>query len=89
MRRTTRPVHMSYEARSAAEDQIFTEVLAYGKGCPIRCPHYHGEARYGKGVTPVTDRAMPRRVIMPMDVYTPNKTEEYAEKIQAALKVLG
>ncbi len=35
------PVHMSYEARSAAEDQIFTEVLAYGKGCPIRRPHYH------------------------------------------------
>ncbi len=83
------PVSIGYKRRSAAEDPIFTEVLAYGKGCPIRCPHYTGSARYGKGVTPVADRAVPRMVVMPMDVYTPGKTEEYSEKIHAGLKALG
>lgn len=83
------PVSIGYKRRSAAEDPIFTEVLAYGKGCPIRCPHYKGRARYGKGVTPVADRAVPRMVVMPMDVYTPGRTEEYAEKIHAGLKTLA
>lgn len=82
-------VSIGYKRRSAAEDPIFTEVLAYGKGCPIRCPLYRGEARYGKGVTPVADRTVPRMVVMPTDVYTPGKTEEYAEKIQAGLRALG
>ncbi len=83
------PVSIGYKRRSAAEDPIFTEVLAYGKGCPIRCPHYKGRARYGKGVTPVADRAVPRMVVMPMDVYTPGKTEEYSEMIRAGLKALA
>lgn len=83
------PVSIGYKRRSAAEDPIFTEVLAYGKGCPIRCPHYKGNARYGPGVTPVADRAVPRMVVMPMDVYTPGKTEEYAERIQAGLNALA
>ena len=83
------PVSIGYKRRSAAEDPIFTEVLAYGKGCPIRCPHYGGQARYGPGVTPVADRAVPRMVVMPMDVYTPGKTEEYAERIQAGLSALA
>ncbi|MDE3000540.1 MAG: DegT/DnrJ/EryC1/StrS family aminotransferase [Gemmatimonadota bacterium] len=83
------PVSIGYKRRSAAEDPIFTEVLAYGKGCPIRCPHYKGRVRYGKGVTPVADRTVPRMVVMPMDVYTPGKTEEYAERIQAGLSALA
>jgi hypothetical protein len=76
------------EGRFDEVEAFYVEVRAYGRGCPIRCPLYEGEARYGKGVTPVADRTVPRVAVMPSDVYTPNKTEEYAEKIHAGLKAL-
>jgi hypothetical protein len=81
-------VSVGYSGRSAAANPLFSEVRAYGRDCPIRCPHYKGNVRYGVGVTPVADRTVPRTVIMPNRAWDPPGMEAYAEKARKALKEL-
>lgn len=81
-------VAVGYTQQSAASNPLFMEVRAYGLDCPIRCPHYKGQARYGEGVTPVADRTIPRIVLMPMHTWNPTAAEEYAEKLHGVLKTL-
>lgn len=32
----------------------------YGKGCPVRCPHYTGKVEYGPGLCPVAEKIQPK-----------------------------
>ena len=77
---------VGHRRRPSTMDPIFTEIRAYGHDCPIRCPHYKGEARYGAGVTPVAERAVPRIVMMGADVWSPVTAEENAGRLHGALK---
>ena len=81
-------VAIGYTQSSAAAQPLFTEIRAYGRECPLRCPHYVGHARYGEGVTPVADRTIPRIVLMPMNVWDPAAADEYASKLHEALNEL-
>ena len=81
-------VAIGYTQSSAAAQPLFTEIRAYGRECPLRCPHYVGHARYGEGVTPVADRTIPRIVLMPMNVWNPTAADEYAAKLHEALNEL-
>jgi len=82
-------VAIGYTQKSAAAQPLFTEIRAYGRECPIRCPHYQGQARYGEGVTPVADRTIPRLVLLPAYVWDLPKATEYAERLHAALRTLA
>ncbi|RJS85020.1 DegT/DnrJ/EryC1/StrS family aminotransferase [Candidatus Bathyarchaeota archaeon] len=55
-----------YTQRPATLIPLITEIRAYGKGCPIKCPHYKGKAKYGEGVVPVAERILPRIVLLEM-----------------------
>jgi perosamine synthetase len=79
-------VAIGYTQRSAAENPLFGEIRGYGSDCPIRCPHYKGEVRYGRGVTPVADRTIPRIVLTSANWLNLAAAEEYAEKLHGALK---
>ena len=81
-------VAIGYTKSSAAAQPLFTEIRAYGRECPLRCPHYVGDARYGEGVTPVADRTIPRIMLMPMNVWNPTAADEYAAKLHEALNEL-
>lgn len=82
-------VSVGYTGRSAAASPLFMEIRAYGLECPIRCPHYKGQARYGVGVTPVADRTIPRMTLMPMHAWNVPASEEYAEKLHSALRAFS
>ena len=81
-------VAVGYTKSSAAAQPLFSEIRAYGRECPLRCPHYVGHARYGVGVTPIADRTIPRIVLMPMNVWNPDAADVYAAKLHEALSEL-
>jgi dTDP-4-amino-4,6-dideoxygalactose transaminase len=75
-------VSYGYTRVPASNIPLFTEIRAYGKGCPIKCPFYKGKAKYGSGTTPVAEDLLKRVMLFPQDLSN-------MEKVVKALNRLG
>jgi len=77
-----------YTQRPATLYPLITEVemRAYGRGCPIKCPFYEGEAQYGAGVTPVAERILPRIVLLSLPWLDPDAARKNAEALSRVIE---
>jgi len=53
-----------YTTLTAAAIPLFTEVRAYGRGCPLNCPLYEGQVSYGVEQTPRCQELLDRLVLV-------------------------
>ena len=76
---------VGYTQKPAYLYPVFSEPVAYGKGCPTRCPLYKGDPGYRPGACPVAEDILPRMVIFyttgPRDQHEQN-AEKFAEMIR-------
>jgi dTDP-4-amino-4,6-dideoxygalactose transaminase len=79
---------VGYTQKPAYLYPVFSEPIAYGRGCPTRCPLYAGDPGYRQGACPVAEDILPRMVIF----YTTGPREGHernAEKLADLLRRLG
>ena len=75
-----------YTQVPASNIPLFTEIRAYGKGCPVKCPLYKGNVHYGPGVTPVAEDLLSRIVLLGMNVWDMNEIKANAERLAKVIK---
>lgn len=57
-------VGIGYTNMPAYRHPLLTDRNAYGRGCPLECPHYTGTGnRYPDGLCPVAEEVIPRMVL--------------------------
>ena len=57
-------VGFGYIGRPAYLHETLRRPLAYGKGCPVRCPHRSRDVEYREGLCPVAEEIMPRLMLL-------------------------
>lgn len=65
---------------------LFSEPRAYGKGCPVRCPHYDGKVDYSEGACPVAEYIVPRLLNVGL---TPGTEATILRSLDALTKTLA
>ncbi|HYY95656.1 MAG TPA: hypothetical protein VE713_14230, partial [Pyrinomonadaceae bacterium] len=60
---------------------IFSEPLAYTLGCPVRCPHYEGQADYSEGLCPNAEYLVPRLFNTVLSPIEDERIEGYADAL--------
>ena len=76
-------VNFGYIGKPAYLHDTLREPIAYGKGCPVYCPHAARKVVYEEGLCPVAEDIMPRLML----VYTGGDKDAIAagaEKLHAA-----
>ena len=73
-----------YTKVAACNLPMFTEPRAYGLGCPIHCPHYTGNVRYGPEVAPVAQDVLDRLMLLPFF-----DNEAFIEAFQKVIETVG
>lgn len=66
----------------------FYEPIAYGRGCPIKCPLYEGKLNYSRGACPVAEEIIPKMVL----IYTAGPKESHernAELLRRAAELFS
>ncbi len=71
-------------ARPAYAYPVFIEPLAYGKGCPTRCPHYKGHLDYAKPLCPHAERISPKMINTTLSPIRKERGERLAEGLHRA-----
>jgi hypothetical protein len=64
---------------------MYTEPLAYGRGCPISCPFQLRRIEYTQGLCPVAEDLMPR-VLLIGTVGSREMHRENAEKLHDVIQ---
>lgn len=60
---------------------LFNEPRAYNLQCPVKCPHYKGEANYSKGACPNAERVVPRLVNTVLSPIQDDRVKRYADAL--------
>ena len=61
----------------------------YGKGCPLRCPSYEGQAPYGPGLCPITESIQPKIVQLKTSYIDMKVAEQKAEALYRTVQQFG
>lgn len=83
----TPPFHYTRVASSGFP--LFTEIRAYGKDCPVKCPHYNGNVEYGVQTTPIAQEILDRLMLLPVWIWKPESIDEAIEKLSAVVDDIG
>jgi len=81
-------VNFGYIGKPPYLHPAIQQPLAYGKGCPVRCPHRSRDIEYREGLCPVAEEVMPRLMLL----YTGTDTagaQQMAEKLAEATRGVG
>jgi len=70
-----------YTTLTSSAIPLFTEIRAYGKGCPIECPLYEGDVKYGVEQTPNCQELLDRLVLLGFSAWDLDFCKQQAEKI--------
>jgi dTDP-4-amino-4,6-dideoxygalactose transaminase len=65
---------------------LFSEPLAYGLGCPIRCPHYHGHSDYSAGLCPAAEHLVPRLLNTVLSPISDERVQRYADGLAQTVR---
>ncbi|OGG54431.1 MAG: hypothetical protein A3F84_06725 [Candidatus Handelsmanbacteria bacterium RIFCSPLOWO2_12_FULL_64_10] len=76
-------VSVGYTQRPAYLYPVFSEPIAYGKGCPTRCPLYKGDPGYRPGACPVAEDILPRMAL----AYTTGPREQHERNAERLAEV--
>ena len=74
---------------AAYEFPVFQQPVAYGSGCPTRCPLYGRELPYRKGYCPNAEELIPRLCVSTMSTRTRDEVARGAEGLARAIKRMG
>lgn len=68
------------------KEPVMKDMAFYGKGCPVRCPHYTGpRVEWGPGLCPVAETLQPKLMQMPLNY---GSVEEAKPKIKALRRTI-
>ncbi|HEY3044877.1 MAG TPA: DegT/DnrJ/EryC1/StrS family aminotransferase [Vicinamibacterales bacterium] len=65
---------------------IFREPVAYGKGCPVRCPLYQGKYDTSEGLCPNAEHVVPRLLNTVLSPLRPERLTKYAEALNKTIR---
>ena len=71
---------------AAYEFPVFTEPVAYGNGCPTRCPLYGKELPYRKGYCPNAEDLIPRLCVTTLSTRLRDDVARGAEGLRRAIE---
>jgi perosamine synthetase len=74
---------------AAYQFPVFTEPVAYGDGCPTRCPLYGRELPYRQGYCPNAEELIPRLAVTTMSTRLRDDVARGAEGLQRAIRRMG
>jgi perosamine synthetase len=74
---------------AAYEFPVFAEPVAYGKGCPTRCPLYGRELPYRKGYCPNAEALIPRLCVTALSTRRRDEVVSGALGLSRAIKRMG
>jgi perosamine synthetase len=65
---------------------IFREPIAYGKGCPVRCPLYTGHYDTSDGICPNAEYVVPRLFNTVLSPLRPERMSKYVEALHKTIR---
>jgi dTDP-4-amino-4,6-dideoxygalactose transaminase len=65
---------------------IFREPIAYGKGCPVRCPLYKGRYNTSDGICPNAEYVVPRLLNTVLSPLQPDRMSRYVDALRKTIR---
>ena len=65
---------------------IFREPVAYGSGCPVRCPLYEGQYDTSDGLCPTAEDVVPRLLNTVLSPLPPERMDGYVEALHKTVR---